>query len=115
LTRRAAPGDATADEFGFSATRADFYRPIRTELIRRPEIADERNVMDLVNAAVGMKQAEMQSQVQYAVAKKLMDTQKMEGAAVVKLIESASASVAKAGDELVAAATGLGGEIDVYA
>lgn len=71
--------------------------------------------MDLVNGVIAMKQAETMSRVQYAVARKLMDTQKQQGAAVVKLIEAAGAGMQKAGDALVAQATGLGSAIDTYA
>jgi hypothetical protein len=70
--------------------------------------------MDLVNAAVNLKQAETMSRVQYAVARKLLDTQKTQGAAIVSLIEAASGGPAAAGDALVAAATGLGGNVDTY-
>lgn len=68
----------------------------------------------LVSAAVGMQQAKIASQVQFAVARKMLDQQKFEGAAVVKLIQAATAGPAKAGDAMVAAATGLGGSIDTY-
>jgi hypothetical protein len=71
--------------------------------------------MDLVNAAVNFKQAEMLSRVQYAVARKLLDSQRQQGAAAVKLIEAAGRTATNAGDELVAAATGLGGKLDAYA
>ncbi len=70
--------------------------------------------MDLVAAAVNFKQAQIASKVQYAVAGKILDQQKSSGAAVLKLIEAASIGPAKAGDQLIAAATGLGGEIDTY-
>lgn len=69
----------------------------------------------LVSAAVGLQQARVSSQVQFAVARKLLDHQQLQGASVVRLIEAASQGVAKAGDELVAAATGLGAQLDVYA
>ena len=69
----------------------------------------------LINAAVGMKQAETMSRVQMAVAKKIMDVEKSNGASVLKLLNAASSGVAQKGDALVAAATGLGGEIDTYA
>jgi hypothetical protein len=71
--------------------------------------------MDLVNAAVGLQQARLASQVNVAVAKKVMDTQRMEGAAAIQLVQSASKGVGQAGDQLVAAATGLGGALDTYA
>lgn len=68
----------------------------------------------LVSAAVGMQQARVASQVQFAVARKLLDAQQQQGAAVVKLLEAATTGPAKAGDALAAAATGLGGVLDVY-
>jgi hypothetical protein len=71
--------------------------------------------MDLTAAAIGFKQAQIASRVQYAVAGKVLDSQKMEGAAALKLLSAASSGVAKAGDAMVAAATGLGGAVDTYA
>jgi hypothetical protein len=73
-----------------------------------------RRLMDLVNAAVNFKQAETVTLVQYAVARKLLDSQVQQGAAVVQLIDAAGKIGASAGDELVAAATGLGGNLDIY-
>ena len=58
--------------------------------------------------------AETTSRIQYAVARKLLDVQKSQGAAAVQLIEAAGEISAKAGDALVAAATGLGGTLDTY-
>jgi hypothetical protein len=72
-------------------------------------------IMDLVNAAIGIKQAETMSQVQMAVAKKVMDTDRANGDAVLKLLSAATGGASQAGDALVASATGLGGEIDTYA
>ena len=71
--------------------------------------------MDLVNAVTGLQQASVISQVQYAVAGKILDSQRLDGNAAIKLIQAASNGVNKAGDQLVAAATGLGGELDVTA
>lgn len=71
--------------------------------------------MDLTNSIVNMKHAQLMGQVQMRVAKKAMDAQEMQGAAMVKLIEAAGQTASKAGDALVAAATGLGGAIDTYA
>lgn len=71
--------------------------------------------MDLVNAVTGLQQAKVISQVQYAVAGKILDSQRMNGDAAVKLIAAATNGINKAGDQLVAAATGLGGELDVTA
>jgi hypothetical protein len=71
--------------------------------------------MDLVSAFTGMQQAKIASQVQYAVAGKILDQQRSDGAAAVQLIEAATAGANRAGDQLVAAATGLGGTLDVRA
>ena len=57
----------------------------------------------------------MASQVQYAVAAKTMDMNRMQGAAAIQLIEAAAAGASQAGDAMVAAATGLGGSLDVFA
>jgi hypothetical protein len=70
--------------------------------------------MDLINAAVNFKQAELASKVQYAVARKILDNQQYQGDAAIKLLQAASKGTSQAGDELVAAATGLGAELDVY-
>lgn len=70
--------------------------------------------MDIVNAYTGMRNAAIMGQIQMAVAKKIMDTQLMQGNAAIQLIEAASNSVSQRGDQLVAAAIGLGSNIDVY-
>lgn len=67
-----------------------------------------------MSAAVGLQQAKVMSQVQYAVAGKILQSQQQQGAAAVKLIEAATQGAARAGDALVAAATGLGGTLDTY-
>ncbi len=71
--------------------------------------------MDLVQGAVAFKQAEMASKVQYAVAAKMMNNARQNGAAIVQLIDAANISANKAGDAMVAAATGLGGSLDTFA
>jgi hypothetical protein len=71
--------------------------------------------MDLTSGIVNLKQAQLMGQVQMRVAKKVMDVGKMQGAALVQMIEAAGEMATKAGDELVAAATGLGGSLDTYA
>jgi len=71
--------------------------------------------MDLVSAVSGLQQASILAQVQYAVAGKVLDMQKFQGDAAIKLIQAASAGANQAGDALVAAATGLGGSLDVQA
>jgi hypothetical protein len=71
--------------------------------------------MDLTTGIVNFKQAELGSRIQYAVARKMLDNQEAQGAAAIKLLESAMQTGAKAGDSLVAAATGLGAQVDAYA
>ena len=71
--------------------------------------------MDLTTGITNLKQAQLMGQVQMRVAKKVMDSGKMQGAALVQMIEAAGEMAAKAGDEFVAAATGLGGSLDTFA
>jgi hypothetical protein len=70
--------------------------------------------MDLTSAITGLSAAKTQSVVQMKVARKILDNQEMQGAAAIKLINAAGEIANKAGDELVAAATGLGGSLDTY-
>ncbi len=70
--------------------------------------------MDLISSISGLQQSKILAQVQMNVAKKILDQQKTDGNAAVKLIEAASTNFGKAGDALVAAATGLGGNLDAY-
>ena len=69
----------------------------------------------MISAVMGMDQASTLGSMQMAVAKRILDVQGMQGDAAVKLIEAASKSMNAAGDAMVAAATGLGGQIDTYA
>ena len=69
--------------------------------------------MDLVASAINFKQATTMAQVQYAVAGKIMDTQRSSGAAMVNLINNANLGVNRAADAMTVAATGLGGSVDV--
>lgn len=55
------------------------------------------------------------SAVQVRVARKVLDVQEFQGTAAIRLIEAAANSASNAGDSLVAAATGVGGQIDTYA
>ena len=71
--------------------------------------------MDLTSALSGLQQAQTMSAVQISVARKILDNRQMQGDAAVKLIEAAGRTSTQAGDTLVAAATGLGGQIDTYA
>ena len=68
--------------------------------------------MDLVNAAVGLQQAQLTSEIQIRVARKILDSQDQQGAAAVQLIDAAEAGTNNAANALVAA-TGLGGQLDV--
>jgi hypothetical protein len=70
--------------------------------------------MDVSSAISGLQQAKTIAAVQMRMARKALDVQKLQGQAAVQLIEAASGNAARAGDELVAAATGLGGGIDTY-
>lgn len=71
--------------------------------------------MDLTAAISGMQQAQTLSAVQVSVAAKVMDMQRLEGNAAVQLIQATGQSASHAGDAMVAAATGVGGQIDTYA
>jgi len=71
--------------------------------------------MDLTSSIVNFDQATTMSKVQYAVAGKILDNQKLQGNAAIELINAASKGASQAGDQLVAAATGLGGQVDTYA
>ena len=70
--------------------------------------------MDLTTAITNFQQAKAVSGIQLGVARKVLEMQELQGTAVVKLIEAAGRTAAGAGDSLIAAATGLGGEIDTY-
>jgi hypothetical protein len=70
--------------------------------------------MDVVGASANLQRAESISKVQVAVARKVLDAQRMEGAGALKLLEAAMVGIEKAGDKIVAAATGLGSHIDTY-
>jgi hypothetical protein len=70
--------------------------------------------MDLTAALTNFQHAKVMSDVQMRVARKALDMQEFQGAAAIRLIEAATQSAASAGDALVAASTGLGGEIDTY-
>ncbi len=70
--------------------------------------------MDLTSAITGLSSAKTMSAVQMKVARKILDNQEMQGAAAIKLLDAAGSIANKAGDALVAAATGLGGSVDTY-
>jgi hypothetical protein len=64
--------------------------------------------------AVGIQQAQVANQINFAVARKVLDAQNEQGAGVLQLLSAATGG-SKAGDALTAAATGLGGQLDVTA
>ena len=66
--------------------------------------------MDLINGILAAKQASTDNQIQFAIARKMLDQQQMQGDAAVKMIQAAGKCAA--GDPMVAAATGLGGQLD---
>jgi hypothetical protein len=71
--------------------------------------------MDLTAAISGLQQSKVLGEVQVQVAKKILDSQRSQGEAAVQLIRAATGGANQAGDQLVAAATGLGGQVDTYA
>ncbi len=70
--------------------------------------------MDLTSSITNMQHASLVGSVQIAVAKKMLDAQRQNGAAAVAMIEAAGNAIQSSGDALVAAATGLGGQIDTF-
>lgn len=72
--------------------------------------------MDVAALSTGLSQAKLATDVSYAVQKKAMSAAKAEGAAIVSMIQSAG-QIGQAGssDALSVAATGRGGQVDVYA
>ena len=70
--------------------------------------------MELAVALTNLQQARTIGDVQIAVAKKMLDVQRADGAAALQLLEAAGETSGDAGDALVAAATGLGGQLDTY-
>lgn len=71
--------------------------------------------MDLVNAIVSSQQQQLDSQVQFAAARKVLDAEKQSGSAAIQLLDAASETGEKAVDTLAIAASGLGGGVDTYA
>ena len=69
---------------------------------------------DLIAGFINFQHAALMSKIQFSVARKMLDNQQMQGAAIVKLIDAAGKGFNQAGDQLVAAATGLGGQLDAY-
>jgi hypothetical protein len=71
--------------------------------------------MDLTSAIVHFKSAEVTSQVQYAVAAKMLKMANAQDRAVLQLLEAAAQSMEAAATDVADAATDLTRGVDVYA
>jgi hypothetical protein len=71
--------------------------------------------MDLAVAFTNLQQAKTIASVQIAVAGRILKTEQSDAAGASKLLDAADTSVSQAGDELAAAATGLGALLDIHA
>ena len=71
--------------------------------------------MDPITSIVDGQQAALMSQIQYAVAGKVLQNEKMSGAAAVQLIQAAGNSADTATSDLLAGANGIGASVDVVA
>ncbi|HUW82067.1 MAG TPA: hypothetical protein VMZ31_04625 [Phycisphaerae bacterium] len=71
--------------------------------------------MDLVSAVVNFSAALALSQVQYAVAAKILDVADQQGQAAVELIEAAAEMMDQATTDMLGAAEQLGASLDVMA
>jgi hypothetical protein len=71
--------------------------------------------MDLTSALSGLQQSQVLGAVQIKVARMILDNEQSQGAAAVQLIQAAEAGVNNAGGSVVAAANGLGGQVDTHA
>lgn len=69
------------------------------------------DVSSLTSALVGLKAAETASTIQYAVAGKLLRTQRQQGDAILKLLQAASQQVESAAADVLDAT----GSLDLYA
>jgi hypothetical protein len=69
----------------------------------------------LVSGIINLQQAALSSKIDFAVARKLLDSQAQTGSAALGLMNAATQGVSNAGDALTAAATGLCGQIDTFA
>lgn len=70
------------------------------------------NVSSVASAIVNLKAAEQAAAIQYAVADRVLDSERSQGDAAVKLIEAAQASMDAALGQVTAA---ISGELDVLA
>jgi hypothetical protein len=69
--------------------------------------------MNLTNAIVGLQQAQLTSQIQIAVAKKILDVEQTNGGDATELLDSAEQGFSRSADALATLATKLGGNLDV--
>ncbi len=81
---------------------------------------DNWNMGELTAASASSFQAaKIGSEINVAVASKVLQSQRLQGAGVLSLLQAATGTGAGgkilAGDSLIAAATGLGGTLDVTA
>lgn len=71
---------------------------------------------DLASQFIAIRQADLQTRVDYAVMRKMLDTQAETGDAAVKLIESAAKSQGQMLDAVSSLTdNGLGGTLDINA
>jgi len=71
--------------------------------------------MDLTSALSGLQQSQVLGAVQIKVARMVLDNEQSQGAAAVQLIQAAESGVNNASDSVIAASTGLGGQVDTHA
>ena len=71
--------------------------------------------MDPIASIVNGQQAAVMSQIQYAVAAKVLQNEKQTGAAAVQLIEAASSTADTATSEMLAGAEGIDSSLNVTA
>jgi len=71
--------------------------------------------MDLTSAIVNVKAAETASQVQLAVAARMLKTANEQGEAVLQLVEAAAQGMEAAAADVAQATTELTSGVDVYA
>lgn len=70
------------------------------------------NVSSLSSALIGLQSARTNASVQYAVAAKMLDTSRDQGAAVVELLKAAEAGMEEAVADM---ANAIGAQLDTFA
>lgn len=78
--------------------------------------SSDTGCMSIESLASGLSESKLKTAVGYSVARKTLDAAQAQGDAFVALIESAG-KIGKSGggDALATAATGKGGQVDIYA